>query len=485
MRGYLAMLLLLLAGGAEAYGQGDLVRVQSPLGFSLEHPRGWRVMAKDASNIRVVSLSGSRMVVVQAVPVGNGDAMQALRQYVESGRLGAGAKVLKATASAGGARASIRIAGAPGSARAHALLGVRGGMGTVMAAVAPEAEFFEALPGLVAILRSFAFREGGRAEAPASAAAPAVTYTRVRDAAQNAFSIEAPAGWQTQAGLFQPAVGDTRPEIVTSAPGGEMTILLGDRNVNRFLAPNQTMMSLGVREGSPYNSGIGVSTVMRYLPGQVFAEWMVNNRFRGARVTARRERPDVAQTLAGRLYKYGNPMNATMHAGEVEFEYQGKAGYYLAATEMNQQADMVFWNAHMMVALLGAGKAQVATAGAIAKHMLGSVRWNLQWVMETRRMTEQAAREVLASLEYSARLAQQTLEFRQETADRQARVRGDLLTGNVRLRDPNTGEEFTARNTSNYYYRPNDFRVNDRVIGNNRPLERGEGIDVTELRVIE
>jgi hypothetical protein len=469
---------------AAAASAGSWVRVQSPLGFTLQHPSRWQVRASTAANIRVVSADARRFAGIEAVTSQQQrvDPQALLQQYIQSGRLSGRRDdvILRIAArSPGVAAAGVRFQGPAGVTRANLLLALAGPTGTLMAAVAPEAEFQQALPELVAILKSFSFT-GGQSSSGAAAAPsprPNLRYTQVVDSAQNAFSLEMPQGWRNQAQMVQPDVTDLRPEIVSQSPQGDATVSIGDRNVGGFLAPNQTMMSLGNQEGQM----TGGKIILRYLPGAQFGVWWLPRKFSGLRVLSQRDRPDYAKKWMEAQYRFGNPNRGQMHSGEIEFEWRGQTGFALITTEVLANQVATLWYAKELIAVVAAPQ-QVPAAYQAIGHMLGTIRYNPRWVMETMRITAEAAQRQLEYIRYSAQLQQQTLNYRWEILDRQQRVRGDLIRNQVRLRDPDTGEEFTTTAGSNFYYRPRDWRDNDKAIGTDQYHRQGDfTIDVTEL----
>jgi hypothetical protein len=369
--------------------------------------------------------------------------------------------------------------------RANVLLMVAGGTATVMAAAAPEVEFQQALPQLVGILKSFSFTGGGGSGEPGGGMAggqgPALSYTRIQDSVQNAFTLEVPAGWRSQAQMVQLSVTDMRPEIISMAPSGDAAVYLGDRNVGGFMAPTQQMASLGFNEGMT----TGGRLILRYLPGAQFGNWWLPRKFQGIRITGGRERADYAKQMMEGEYRYGNPNGGQMHSGEIDFEYQGQTGYALITTEVLPNQYATLWGAKQLIVVVGSPQ-KMPSAYEATGHMLGSIRYNPRWIMETQRITADAAQKQLAYIQHSSQLMQETLNYRWSIMDKQQRQRGDILRGQQRMVDPNTGEELTVTAGKNYYYRHQGWRVGDVVIGSDEYYKRGDfAIDVTELMRVE
>jgi len=488
---------LILAGAALSLlacaqeKQDNWTRHESPHGFSLEHPRGWTVEARGAEKIRIRGAAGQGFAHVEAIPIRPGQTpVHALDQYLRGSSLAAAVEIVKLREQSGGARAQVRWTAGGADHRAEVLLAAAGSVGTMMAVAAPEAGLAAAAPVLVRVLKSLRFTAPGGSSAGQSqdATTPRTRFVPARDPG-GAFTVEAPEGWRTQAQMFLPSLGDLRPEVLSESPSG-ILVALGDRHLGRFLQPTPGLQQMGAREGMSYQTPSGTTMViMRYLPGAMLGDWLIPNKFPGARITARRERADLQQSLAAARYRAGNAMNASLHAGEVEFEHQGKRGLLVAATEFTPGfaaagGEGAMWSVIWLASTL-APKTQWDEALAATGHMAGTLRIDPRWLMQTMRLSREVHAAAMEAQEHTNRLARQVFAERAEQSDRHARIRGDLVSGTFRLRDPNTGEQTTAAATHNFYYRPNDFRTNDQVWGSNRQLTPGEGIDVTALQILD
>ncbi len=126
---------------------------------------------------------------------------------------------------------------------------------------------------------------------------------------------------------------------------------------------------------------------------------------------------------------------------------------------------------------------------ALMQRVQASIKWNMQWVMANRAAGQRDTEMVRRYLESQSQLGQQMFQDRMASADRRSAAVGDVLAGQVRLRD-NEGNQYEAHAGSNYYYlneqqsRLESNRSNA-VVGSDIsvPLSNGS-IDLRPLEVI-
>jgi hypothetical protein len=126
---------------------------------------------------------------------------------------------------------------------------------------------------------------------------------------------------------------------------------------------------------------------------------------------------------------------------------------------------------------------------AMMARVLGSMQWNVQWVMANRQAASQDAQATMNYLRGQAELGQRMFEQRVESADRRAAAVGDVLSGTVRLQDQQ-GNRYQAKAGSNYYYLNEQQAAqqsdpNHAVLGMDQwaPLHGG-AIDLRPLEVV-
>lgn len=410
--------------------------------IDLNRPADWILEATDG---RIRCSAPDRKTLIAIEPVGNAtDAQALLRKLAATQRLGPidSPANLRLRGDATQAEAEFTGRTAAGPVQARATIAVRGGAATLYLAAAPQPVFAQRLPALVDMLKSFRFKPNQ---------ASSLSYQRQAEPREQSFSAEFPNGWRTELGLYRMGSFDNRVEASAVSPNA--TIFIGDRNLGNYIVPTPFMASLGFREGSMYNaSGLSGHMLLRYLPGSQAGLYWLNNRLRGARVIAQRERPDLAQALAAQRYRLGNPMRATLHSGEVDFEYQGLRGQVQTTTEVYGSGEMMNWSVANLAGYFAKPEGEAEARAALA-HALESWRVNTQWLAMDRKFQQIDAENAVRTMHEISAIQSRTYAERNQSNDRNARVRGDLLGGTYRVIDPTTGETATVQATSNYYYR--------------------------------
>lgn len=405
----------------------QLVEMNRPPGWSLDE-QGGRVLS--------VAPDGGALVAVE--PVGGRSEVEILQRLAASSRVGPLIGVQGVTLRGSEMRLRGQWQGRP--MEAQAMVALRGGFGTLYLVGARPGYLHGQLPQLVRMLESL--RLGSAASG---------RYQRHSEPREQAYSVELPQGWRTEVGLFRAGALDIRTEASAVTEGA--TLFLGDRNLGNYVVPNAFMASLGFREGSLYNpSGISAMMLLRYLPGAQLAQYWLGKRLPAARPLAQRDRPDLAQQTAQQRYRAGNVMRATLHAGELEFEFQGQRGQVFAVTEVYPVADTHNWTVVSLYGYFAAPEKTVAAREALA-HALSTLRLNLNWLARERRMQREEAQAAVDTMQYVNNVFRATMAERSAANDQRARVMGDLLSGTFRVVDPLTGETATVQAGSNFYYR--------------------------------
>ncbi|HNT39771.1 MAG TPA: hypothetical protein PKO45_11715 [Rubrivivax sp.] len=463
----LALVILaasLACGGVQAANQ----RTEHPSGFAFTHPPGWQVEAFEGM-ARAFSADATEFVAVGPVSVPAGRrAADVLRALVASGRVGPmrSPALIALQEEGDAARGLLTVM----DKKAQAMVVLRGGAGTVYLMGAPASRFHARAPQLVEILRSFSF------VAARAGPAPRIDFARVTEPREQAYSVEFPAGWRSELGVYRQGALAPRLEASAVAPDGGATLFLGERNAGTFTVPTPELAQYGLREGMIYNpTGVNPIPVLRYLPGEAFARHWLGMRLAGARETGARPAPELARRLATERYRFGNVMNAQLHAGELDFDYRGQRGRVTVATEVYAGAVGVQQWSLVFLAGFFAAPAQAALAEAALAHAVGSAQVNPQWLRTDRYFARLDHQRTMATLQATNELFRQTMAERAESSARNARGIGDTLAGTYRVRDPASNEVTTVQAGSNFYYRVDGTRT---VIGSDKELEP---VDLTRL----
>ena len=470
----LAILGLIVAGSLRA---APLVHVVHPGGFTVDHPAAWRIEA-NSNRILILNSSGD-LVAIEAVPNPRSlPPAQLLKLLSQTGQIGPLNKPklwLARQNDTASATAQLETA----NLKPHALLSVHGTVATLMLVAAPSSTFAQRLPELMQILQSFRFTNVASQAKPKAV----LQYQRLIDSREQAFSTEVPIGWRTEIGTYRPMVGDFRFETQTQSPDGSIFSFAGDRNIGRFIVPTPQMAQFNVREGGFYNPSGSVSySVLRYLPGVQFAQYYLNRRFPGARITKSQDLSRINAQASALRYRNGNPNQGRLDTGELDFEFQGKQGYLFVTTEIAGGAmGMNFWNVVSLTGYLCASENTVAAA-EVTQQLINAGRPNPQWVMREYRMQAIEAEQGMATLKATNEIWTQTLAQRSESNSRNSLLVGDGLSGQYRMLDPTTGQQVNVQATSNYFYRLNQT---NQVLGVNQELGANTPIDVTRLLRID
>jgi hypothetical protein len=442
-----------------------------PLGFTVQTPAGWQAAGDRQSGRVTVTGPGREQVIVW--PVFMAAAMDGRSAPAVLQRL-AGASGVNAawdTPQALPARA-VRMTGRWGDRTAVASFtwtaSAKGTAGYLFVVAAPNAVYRAEQDTLTRILESF--RAAGApidgASKSASPGAPAVNWVRWQDPKENAFSIEVPAGWKVNGGLFRFAPLDTRPAWEAVSPDGQIRITGGDPQLGPFTEPNQVLAMAGFREGSEYSPGYGLRYIVRrYVPGAPFVREYVAARApqfcTGLAITDNRDRSDADAAINVIYQRYGT-MGVMMqiHSGEVSFtcNRQGRAmaGYYFASTLRTQSAGMPggLWLAQNLCGYL-APRDQAQLAQSIAKHIVESGKPNPQWENMQSGITMNSSRIAAQTQEAVSNIISETYWSRQKTMDEISRRRENAILGTVDVVDPASGKQIKVDNSANYYWMDN------------------------------
>lgn len=432
--------------------------------FRVETPAGWTA-ARDPRSGRV-TLQGTderRIVIWPVFLPGQLDAASAgvvLRRLAST----AGGQAQWATPQAAGSTA-MRMTGRAGpSAVVAALLwtpGPQGAAGFFYLVSAREPVLREGRDDWARILASF--RAVGAPSQGVETAASSLRYFRWTDPRENAFSIEVPAGWEVQGGLFRLASVDVRGAWEVISPAGDIRILGGDADLPAFTEPTPMLAATGFPEGSWYSPGYGVRMmVRRYVPGQAFAaeyaSYKASKLCSGVQLTSHRDLPQATEAINSVYSRFG-AMGVAMEltAGEASFRCTGSpgpmSGYVFAGVQRTQVAGMAggLWKAEYLAGYLAA-ESKAPQARAVLDHILHSIQLNPQWVAMQQGLTANTSRIVSQTHAEISNIITGAYERRQEVMDELSRRRSNVILGQEDVIDPQTGRQIKVESGSEYYW---------------------------------
>lgn len=457
-----ALLLAPLAGFAQSWTHHN-----DPLGFTVDHPPGWRVTAAASGLVRVASPDGASFALVQPFLLASPATARAwlslsLDQFAAVFPQARLTRLEQRSARPDEVIASLTYTGG----RATALCAIAGRAGMLYAIAAPPAQFPARRAELVRVLASFKYTQPAPAANPARG--PQLDYVRWHDPKENAFSIEVPRGWTVTGGLFRFAPVDTRAAVSLVSPDGRIHIDSGDAEIPTYTTPTQMLAMTGFREGSWYSPGYGVNMIVsRYVPGVVYAAQYVQRKIAarcpGLQIQDSRDRPDLARQL-GQLNMQSGFVSQQLTVGDVAFTCgDSMRGVYLAGTVLTATAGTEggLWNVKHLIGYT-APAGQVSTAEAVLRRLIESAQVNPEWFRMQQGVTAASSRIVAqTNAEISASM-NETYWNRQRVQDRLSREWSNVILGQTDVVDPATGEKWKVASGHNYYWRKEGT---DQVVG--------------------
>ncbi|HYP52194.1 MAG TPA: hypothetical protein VEQ42_01565 [Pyrinomonadaceae bacterium] len=281
-------------------------------------------------------------------------------------------------------------------------------------------------------------------------------FQRWVDPAETAYSCEVPAGWHVIGGVRRVGMFSKVSETVAQSPDGRVLVRSGDVSIpHEFMEPNETLMTLGQFEGQ-WASGGGYF-ILRHTPATQFAADYVQRNWGQTcgqiRWLSQRERPDYLQNMAAQgMLLQGNHYTA----GEVTFTCESGGGtmigYLFVVTMMTVAPGVAnMWNVQRLEGFFAAAD-RATQADAVLQRMLATTQVNLQWWYAERGATQKLYEEYRRVREHSAELQRQTQAERWASWERISEQRGDVLIGQTRVVDPQTGQAFKVQSGSSYYW---------------------------------
>jgi hypothetical protein len=442
---------------------------EDPAGFAVALPRGWQARADGTSGRAVASGPDGAQIVMWPVFVlagpksGNASgapATAALEQLARQAFPNAEWERPQTTA-----QGAARLAGRDGERRLAAnfawVQSPRGMAGTFYCVAAPGNLDAPQREMYARILESFTVAGAAAGEGAGQPARPPMRYVRWNDPNESAFSLEVPAEWRAEGGLFRFASVDTRTAVVATSPDGALRIATGDSRIPTFAVPNQTLAFAGFTEGRWYSPGYGVQMlVRRFLPGTAFAADYVQGQMGqscgGLAIDRQRDRADAVEAINRVNAQYGNyGVSVQMTAGEVAFGCSagGAAmrGYYYATTQLTQATGMGLWSVPYLYGYL-APSAREGEAQQVLSHMIESTVINPQWVAMQQGLTANTSAIVADTNRAITKIISQSFERTQAVMDELDRRRSNATRGVVDVTDPVSGRDFQVESGSNYYW---------------------------------
>jgi hypothetical protein len=456
-----------LVAACAAIGALTWTTHRDPAGFSVEIPEDWTVSTEEG-RITVAGPNAERATIYPLRVEGQLDANRAQHLMVGlSNQLWPGQRWKMPQGGWQFGENGVRAIGADESElrETTALWWAntnQGASGFFYAVAAPPARFKAAGPVFARILESFRVTEanaqgrgesGRRQEGRGSDPLAGLQFQRWTDPTERAFSAEVPVGWRVSGGIRRNSATSRADEIVAQSPDGQIVRTNDASLPTQFMEPNPTLEQLGTHEGMMY-PGTN-NPVMRFRPAVKFAteyvQMKVSQTCGNLQFTSQRDRPDFIQALAAQ----GLLSNNQVTAGEVVFTCQSGGrpfvGYLFAETSRTVYQGLGnIWNAKVNGFIAPAGRA--TQADAVLQRIQASFRMNPQWWAAEVGTDERILKNFQDYRAFSANLQQQTQNERWASLDIRTEQTGDILRGQTRVVDPESGQAYKVEHTSNYYW---------------------------------
>lgn len=292
-------------------------------------------------------------------------------------------------------------------------------------------------------------------------------YSAWTDPREHAFTLDVPAGWTIDGGLYRLDASQVHVQVHGFAPNGAGMVFIGDaQRPKNYVEPNMQLMQLGLMQGANYSPNGGAPWLCwPFQAADAYAQGWLQQRFPDARISASRHRPDIEQRYVAIAMQGG--MNVRYSAGEFDLAFvDGRTGFLAVTTRVFPSSMASMWQVIDFGGFVAAPGDPEGVGAAFAR-MLGTIALDARWHAQQNRMSEQTAAASLASMREARAQQQQAFDQRWAAAEQQQQTYNDRwaadenrqreqrhATGNtVELYDPETGERFETVNDSNYYWR--------------------------------
>jgi hypothetical protein len=331
---------------------------------------------------------------------------------------------------------------------------------TLIARPAAYASAPGAAPGSEAAAPAPAAPAAPNAAALASLAGKSIKWTTFTDPYENAFTVDVPAGWQTQGGMIRRGPLNIDPYLRALSPDRSVYIMLDDPNTPVFATLTPTMAQLGFHEGQAYNPGHVQEIIMHYIPGKQYAREYGLLNFsklcKNPALESSSDRPDLAakeQSGPGTRVDGGEVIFTCTHA------HAPAKAYVSAVTFFHDQYGIGMWGVSRLRAFI-APASEFDQVLAMLNHMSASVQVNPQWEQEQQQISQATDASIIQ--EYQHFMATQPREFeaRMHQMDQSFARTDDIINGVSHYVDPDTGQRYELTNQYQYQWiGPNGAKV--------------------------
>lgn len=265
---------------------------------------------------------------------------------------------------------------------------------------------------------------------PQSPVQSQLSWLTVRDAREQAFSVDVPKGWKSFGGMYRASIIDARPFVDMTSPDGQINVRLGDASIPTYSAPQGNLM----QRRQPVN-----------VTGQLFAAKYGQARFshmcQGLRLARNEAKPP----------KYTQPGQGALRgtAGEAVFSCtvngQPRTAYVYAETFIAGYGQPL---ANWTLVALGSFFAptdQAASVTQIFVHSAQSLAMNPAWTQMQNGFNQMATQRNMQNAMATIRATAAMNAYQQRVIanmDHEQQNFNDIINGVSLQRDPTTGREY-------------------------------------------
>lgn len=306
----------------------------------------------------------------------------------------------------------------------------------------------------------------------------ALTFTTFTDPVAGAFTLEVVKGWHVRGGLYHAGLGDRRWCVEMQSPDG-LFVMLGDPNCPQCFVHYPMQM-----EDVMVPSTVGCTFLNIPPSPKRLATYYLKNlapkRFGTFKISAQRDRPDIAAADIQMTRDKGFPVSNTCKVSVHEVRFQAPSGHVgcLYASTWHEPA----WSMGFMTQFEGGVHLWIGppTLAATAELALNQAKRTFRFTPRAYQIVQQDE-AIIASNGVAANLNQQLWFQGQQAAhqtqmaqsnaivnnyweqqhvyDRLSQDRSDAMLGRQRLYDESVGKAYEAPAGANFYWRDPQGRI--------------------------
>lgn len=293
------------------------------------------------------------------------------------------------------------------------------------------------------------------------AAAQGLSFSRVRDPLEGAFTVEVPSGpgWKVEGGTTRQSAIDVRHSVQVVSADNMLFAFRGDPTIGTFMLPSQLAAMGGLQEGSVYRGPAGSMIIRRYLPGVEFIRTYIGGqppRCPGLRIVNQESFAAESQRMMAELQQYfAGLAQFRIDAGVVDFVCDGNSsvGSVTATTmmvEVRGNAGPPLW---VVLDLSGfiAPLPRLQEALAVVSRLQSSFQFDPAWAQRQEQTTGTVVGILQSTQESISRNISQGYQLRARTMDSVFARGAEARRGQITVDDPVLGRR-TITNSHNYYW---------------------------------